>query len=134
LADLTGQSDVTLSIANSLWAAQGYPFEDDYLTFVQDTFGATLDEVDLDSPQTADRIDAWADAWVDERTEGLIDAIGRGSRAARRERGARAAQRRVLPGYRPLAARFALAAGAAPLRASGSTRRAPKPPRSPVAS
>jgi serine protease inhibitor len=71
LADLTGQSDVTLSIANSLWAAQGYPFEDDYLAFVRDTFGATLDEVDLGSPQTADRIDEW----VDERTEGLIDGI-----------------------------------------------------------
>jgi len=71
LADLAGESDVTLSIANSLWAAQGYPFEDDYLTFVRETFGATLDEVDLGSPQTAGRIDDW----VDERTEGLIDAI-----------------------------------------------------------
>lgn len=71
LADLAGASDVTLSIANSLWAAQSYPFEDDYLTFVRGTFGATLDEVDLGSPQTADRIDDW----VNERTEGLVDAI-----------------------------------------------------------
>lgn len=30
LAGLVGESDVTLSIANSLWAAQRYPFEDDY--------------------------------------------------------------------------------------------------------
>ena len=71
LADLVDASDVTLSIANSLWAAQSYPFEDDYLTFVRGTFGATLDEVDLGSPQTANRIDDW----VDERTEGLINAI-----------------------------------------------------------
>jgi serine protease inhibitor len=71
LADLTGQSDVTLSIANSLWAAEGYPFEEDYVGFVQDTFGATLDEVDLGAQQTADRIDDW----VEERTEGLIEAI-----------------------------------------------------------
>lgn len=62
---------MTLSIANSLWAAQGYPFEADYLTFVPDTFGATLDEVDLGAQETADRIDDW----VVERTEGLIDEI-----------------------------------------------------------
>jgi serine protease inhibitor len=71
LADLTGQSDVTLSIANSLWAAQGSPFEDDYITFVQDTIGGTLDEVDLGAQQSADRIDDW----VEDRTEGLIEDI-----------------------------------------------------------
>jgi serine protease inhibitor len=60
-----------LSVANSLWAAEGYPFEDDYVAFVQDTFGATLDEVDLGAQETADRIDEW----VAERTEGLIDQI-----------------------------------------------------------
>jgi serine protease inhibitor len=71
LADLVDAGDVTLSIANSLWAAQGYPFEDDYLEFVQGTFGATLDEVDLGAQETAERIDAW----VDERTAGLIEEI-----------------------------------------------------------
>ncbi|MFO7961424.1 MAG: serpin family protein [Nitriliruptoraceae bacterium] len=71
LADLTGESDVTLSIANSLWAAQGYPFEDDYVAFVQETFGATLDEVDLGAQDSADRIDDW----VADRTGGLIDQI-----------------------------------------------------------
>ncbi len=71
LVDLTGESDVTVSIANSLWAAEGYPFEDDYIGFVQGTFGATLEEVDLGAQQSADRIDDW----VEERTEGLIDQI-----------------------------------------------------------
>ncbi|MEE6272959.1 serpin family protein [Georgenia sp. MJ206] len=71
LADLVDTDDVTLAIANSLWAAEGYPFEDDYVSFVQDTYGATLDEVDLGSQDAADAIDAW----VDERTEGLIDEI-----------------------------------------------------------
>jgi serine protease inhibitor len=71
LADLTDASDVTLSVANSLWAADGYPFEDDYIDFVQDTFGATLDEVDLGAQQSADRIDDW----VEDRTEGLIEDI-----------------------------------------------------------
>lgn len=71
LADLVGTDDVTLAIANSLWAAEGYPFEDDYVSFVQATYGATLDEVDLGSQDAADAIDDW----VDERTEGLIDEI-----------------------------------------------------------
>ena len=71
LADLADVDDVTLGLANSLWAAEGYPFEDDYIDFVQDTFGATLDEVDLGAQQSADRIDDW----VEERTEGLIEDI-----------------------------------------------------------
>ena len=71
LADLTDAGDVTLSIANSLWAAQGYPFEDDYLDVVRATFGATLDEVDLGAEETAERIDAW----VEDRTAGLIEEI-----------------------------------------------------------
>ncbi|GAA1750319.1 serpin family protein [Agromyces humatus] len=71
LADLVGTDDVTLAIANSLWAAEGYPFEDDYVSFVQETYGATVDEVDLGSQDAADAIDDW----VGERTEGLIDEI-----------------------------------------------------------
>ncbi|MEE6295889.1 serpin family protein [Georgenia wangjunii] len=71
LADLVDTDDVTLAIANSLWAAEGYPFEDDYVSFVQDTYGATLDEVDLGSQAAADVIDDW----VSERTEGLIGEI-----------------------------------------------------------
>lgn len=71
LADLTGTDDVTLEIANSLWAAEGYPFEDEYVSFVQATYGATLDEVDLGSQDAADALDDW----VDERTAGRIDEI-----------------------------------------------------------
>lgn len=71
LARLLDADDVTLAVANSLWAAEGYPFEDDYVSFVQETYGATLDEVDLGSQDSADTIDDW----VDERTNGLIDEI-----------------------------------------------------------
>lgn len=72
LATLTDEGhDVDLSVANSLWADEGVPFEDDYVRFVRDTFGATLDEVDLGSQAAADRIDAW----VEDRTEGLIDEL-----------------------------------------------------------
>ena len=72
LAALTADGhDVDLSVANSLWADEGVPFEDDYVSFVRDTFGATLDEVDLASQAAADRIDAW----VEDRTEGLIEEL-----------------------------------------------------------
>ncbi len=71
LADLVGTDDVTLAVANSLWAAEGYPFEDDYVSFVQDVYGATLDDVDLGSQDAADTIDEW----VDQGTGGLIDEI-----------------------------------------------------------
>jgi serine protease inhibitor len=73
---LTDTDDARLAIANSLWAMNGVPFEEDYLGFVRPTFGATLEEVDLGSQAAADQIDAW----VADRTEGLIeefaDALG----------------------------------------------------------
>jgi serine protease inhibitor len=71
LGQLGGIDDVTLSVANALWAQPGTPFEDDYLAFVRDTFGATVDNADLGSQDTADEIDAW----VTDRTGGLIDGI-----------------------------------------------------------
>lgn len=72
LAQLTGDDlDVDLSIANALWAAQGVPFEDAYVDHVGDTFGATLDELDLGSADAVDHIDRW----VVDRTEGRIDGI-----------------------------------------------------------
>jgi serpin B len=71
LAQLAGSDDVTLSVANALWADPEIPFEDDYVGFVRDGFGATLENADLGSPATAEAIDAWAD----QQTEGRIDAI-----------------------------------------------------------
>jgi serpin B len=71
LAQLAGSDDVTLSVANALWADPEIPFEDDYVGFVTDGFGATLENADLGSPGTAEAIDAWAD----QQTEGRIDAI-----------------------------------------------------------
>ena len=71
LRALAGTDQVTLSIANALWAGQGKPFEEDYLSFVRRAFGATVDEADLGSPDTAKAIDAW----VDKNTNGLIRQI-----------------------------------------------------------
>lgn len=71
LGKLADTDDVTLSVANSLWADPDTPFEPDYLTFLRDTFGATAEQGDLGSPATAEKIDAWAG----KNTNGLIDGI-----------------------------------------------------------
>ncbi|WP_422770490.1 serpin family protein [Plantactinospora sp. WMMC1484] len=71
LRRLADTDEVTLSVADSLWADRGRPFEEDYLTFLRRTFGATVEEADLGSPDTAEKIDAWAA----EHTDGLIDDI-----------------------------------------------------------
>jgi serine protease inhibitor len=71
LRAVTDSDDVVVSVANSLWANTGTPFEQDYLSFVRDAFGATAEEAPLGDQATADEIDAW----VVERTEGLIEDI-----------------------------------------------------------
>jgi serine protease inhibitor len=71
LRDVADTDDVTLSVANALWADEGVTIEDDYLDFVQRTLGATLDEADLGAAETARDIDRW----VAEHTEGLIEEI-----------------------------------------------------------
>jgi serpin B len=71
LRSLADTDDVTLSVANALWADDGMQLEEAYVDFVTDTFGATLEEADLSSQTTADEIDQW----VEDRTEGLIEDI-----------------------------------------------------------
>ena len=71
LRTLADTDEVTLSVADSLWAGQDTPIVDGYLTFLRRTFGATAERGDLGSPATAERIDAWAA----ENTNGLIDSI-----------------------------------------------------------
>jgi len=71
LATLADTDEVTLSVADALWADSGVPFEDDYLTYVRRTFGATVKQDDLGSAHAAQAIDAWAD----KNTKGRIKEI-----------------------------------------------------------
>ncbi len=71
LRTLADTDEVTLSVADALWAGQDTPIADDYRTFVRRGFGATTEQGDLGSPATAEKIDAWAA----ENTNGLIDRI-----------------------------------------------------------
>jgi serine protease inhibitor len=71
LRKVADTGDVKLSVADSLWADQGRPFEKGYLTYLKHTFGATAEEDDLGSPATAKKIDDWAS----DHTDGLIDDV-----------------------------------------------------------
>jgi serpin B len=71
LRELADTDEVTLSVADSLWAGRDMPIEDDYLRFLRRAFGATAEQGDLGSPATAEKIDDWAA----ENTNGLIERI-----------------------------------------------------------
>lgn len=51
---------VTLSIANSLWLAEGAPLNADFQQRVQQSFGAQVTELNFDDPGAAGMINAWA--------------------------------------------------------------------------
>ncbi|MEV6108975.1 serpin family protein [Streptomyces sp. NPDC051940] len=71
LRTLADTEDVTLDVSNALWAAEGLRLREDYRTYAERTFGATVDQADFAAPETAREIDHW----VDERTHGRIDKI-----------------------------------------------------------
>jgi serpin B len=73
LRALADTDEVTLSVADSLWADEGAPLEEDYVAFVRRAFGAAVEQGDLASPGTAEKIDAWAG----KNTNGLIDNIAK---------------------------------------------------------
>ncbi|PZF79335.1 serpin family protein [Jiangella anatolica] len=76
LRQLADTTDVTLAPANALWSRQGVPFEEDYLTFVRDSFGATAEEADLGAQETADEIDAWVREHTEDRIDGIAADLG----------------------------------------------------------
>jgi serine protease inhibitor len=71
LRQLSDTDQVTLSVADALWAGPSVPLDKDYADFLKKTFGATLQNADLGSPATAKDIDKWAGR----NTNGLIDHI-----------------------------------------------------------
>lgn len=73
LIDLLTDLDprVQFEIANAIWANEGVPFRDAFFEAVSTAFDATVDSRDFSDPATVDAINAW----VDEKTHGLIDSI-----------------------------------------------------------
>lgn len=62
---------VQFSIANSIWYRQGLAVIDDFLDRCRDFFNAVVRGLDFGAPTAADVINAW----VEENTEGKIEAI-----------------------------------------------------------
>ncbi|HUU44910.1 MAG TPA: serpin family protein [Acidobacteriota bacterium] len=65
------EPDVRLDIANSLWARDGIPFEEDFLERNRQYFAAEVTTLDFASPDAAPTINGW----VDDKTEGRITEI-----------------------------------------------------------
>ncbi len=76
LRKLADTDEVTLSVADGLWTDQGRPLAADYLTYVRDTFGATAEERDLGSPDTAREIDDWARRHTGGRIDRIAEDLG----------------------------------------------------------
>lgn len=65
---LDSTSDITLSIANSLWSKQGYAFDTTFLANTRNYYSAKLSELDFASPDAPVTINDW----VKENTRGKI--------------------------------------------------------------
>ncbi|TDE13428.1 serpin family protein, partial [Jiangella asiatica] len=76
LDQLADTDDITLSTANAIWAREDFQLEDDYLSFVRDSFGATAEQADLGAQETADEIDAWVREHTEDRIDGIAADLG----------------------------------------------------------
>lgn len=74
-ASLAGQlqasKEITLSIANSLWARQGIPLKQDFVAQVGKAYDAKLTSLDFASPNALAQINGW----VSDKTRGKIPTI-----------------------------------------------------------
>ena len=68
---LTSDPKVTLTIANSLWARQGFSFKPDFLQRNTQFFGAEISTLDFDNSSASKTINQW----VDTNTNGKIQRI-----------------------------------------------------------
>ena len=62
-----------LSIANSVWGQQDYPFADDYRTTLAQQYGAELAEANFRGDPSGER--ARINSWVADETEGTIEEL-----------------------------------------------------------
>ena len=67
-------TNVVLTAANAIWYRKGTPVKPSFIACNQQFFGATVDALDFDDPQSTGIINAWAS----ERTHGRINRIADG--------------------------------------------------------
>ena len=70
---LTSDPKVTLAIANSLWARQGFSFKPDFLQRNTQFFGAEISTLDFDAPSASQTINQWVDTNTDGKIQKIID-------------------------------------------------------------
>ncbi len=66
-----GEPDVTIKIANSVWADTRWPFQSQFMADMRTYFSAPARNADFTNPATADQINGW----VGENTAGKISQI-----------------------------------------------------------
>jgi len=64
-----------LSIVNSLWADRGFSFEPGFMKVNRDVYGARITTLDLQDPETPERINAWVRDATRERIDRIVGVI-----------------------------------------------------------
>jgi serpin B len=72
---LAAQETLTLTIANSLWAQEGYEFLDAFLDTLARNYGAGLNLVDYMDPVAREEARRAINAWVENETQGRIEDL-----------------------------------------------------------
>ena len=72
---LIADPKVTLAIANSLWARQGVPFNQNFLQRNAQFFGAEISTLDFTNPRTVETINQWVDTNTNGKITKILDEI-----------------------------------------------------------
>ena len=72
---LMNQETLTLTVANSLWAQEGYGFLEAFLDTLALNYGAGLNIVDYIDPVAREEARLAINAWVEEETQGRIEDL-----------------------------------------------------------
>lgn len=68
-------SDVTMRIANSLWARQGYNFDTSFVARNTTNFGATVTALDFSSPESPATINGWVSDNTAQKIPSIVESI-----------------------------------------------------------
>jgi serpin B len=74
---LTNQSEVELSIANSIWLREGFALQPQFLDNNQRYYRAKVTELDFNQPQAKTIINNWVDQATKGKIKEIIDSISR---------------------------------------------------------
>ncbi|MEJ2541184.1 MAG: serpin family protein [Gemmatimonadota bacterium] len=66
---------VEFRVANSLWADEGFPFEEDFVTRVGTHFDAVARTLDLQAPATLEAINGWVEGETNGRISTLLEEV-----------------------------------------------------------